>query len=156
LILNTYIIENLIDNIGLTNDEKIVSVVFRNDTSSVLTSNNRILKWGSTQLLDRGLYSVDPMDLSNYVFLESTNENIEKLELRSNGLLYLTNFGNLIEIKVTYSQNTGKKIDSNDLTQSFDLIVGEKLIDFSGNETSNIFLTSFGRVFSMGTTTMDN
>jgi uncharacterized repeat protein (TIGR02543 family) len=145
----------IIDEIGLNPSEKISSISLGGHSTSVLTTEGRVVFWGKPLSLRRitGGDYLSKVDLTPYFNLDD-DELIQNLYFNDRYTLVITSTGRILAIEL--ERWTYKLID---LTSFFNLKTGDRIISLTNNGVgdsdgeyggSHGALSSDGRVFMWG------
>ena len=142
------------DYFNLGENDFIVEILGTNSNSIVVKTNqNKIFMWGNllsylNLLSQRNL----PLDVTNKLL--NDGEKINRLEIYGVGLLYLTDQSRVLYLGSNHFFPANLNVEPNDrpveLNEKFNLLSNERIIDGSLGSAHLIFLTSLGRVITVG------
>ena len=144
---------DITDEFNLNADEKIIKVSLGLYHSCAITSQNRLFYFG-INVLDDGIGSSSPIDVTEKLQLK-TDEKIINISLGAYHSSALTSQGRIFTWGLNGSGQLGdgtttNRYDPVDITDNFNLNVGETIINISSGYDFLSALTSTGRVFTWG------
>ena len=153
-----YVPIDITDQFGLDEGEVIVDISLGSNHASAITSNGRVFTWGNNYYGELGngetIKSSIPIDITNHFNLDD-DEVIVSMKLGSQFSIAITSKNRVF----TWGRNDygqlgdGTNLHSfipKDITNQFNLSVGEDIIDISVGYYHASVLTSLGQVFMWG------
>lgn len=149
---------SIMDGLQLSPGELIEQVSLGYNHSVAVTNQNRLFMWGDNTYGQLGnntyVSELYPLDISSYISLNS-GESIAKVSLGSIHSILLTDAGRVF----IWGNNGGGQLGNGsylsepvpiEVTEHFNLAIGEIMIDIETGEDHLGALTNFGRVFEWG------
>ena len=146
--------EDITSRFTLTYNERIIDIILGDGMTGAYTTKNRVFIWGKS-LDDQATEDLlVPTDISEY-FEVTYGQAIETMALGGNHIGLLTTDGRLYMWGKNNSGQLGNGTEVSetspiDITNQFDLVAGERLVDISLGKNHSSALTSSGRLYMWG------
>ena len=144
---------DITNEIGINLTEKIIDVEISIYSSNIFTSDNRLFSWGELGFF-KGVFYFDSPHLMNQYFGLSQEDKILKFGVESNYGYALINDGRLYywgNGRSYYSLSPAtRQREPKEISNLFNLLQDEKLVDFTIGAGYTIFSTNKGNVYGVG------